>query len=268
MNILFLGDIVGNSGCGAIKKFLPDIINTHKINFVVVNGENAAKEGVGITENIVNELLSCGIDAITTGNHVWDQKETFEFIRNQKRLLRPLNLSKDTPGNGFGIFDSVGGYKVGVLNLMGNVFMKKCDDVFIKSKEFLDQHKLKEKYDFLVVDFHGEITSEKMAIGHVFDGQATFVVGTHTHVPTNDGRILNKGTAYLTDAGMCGDYDSVIGMNAENSINRFYRRESVKHFPAEGDASLCGAIIKANPKDGLATSISQFIFGGKLQREY
>ena len=268
MNILFLGDIVGNSGCGAIKKFLPDIINTHKINFVVVNGENAAKEGVGITENIVNELLSCGIDAITTGNHVWDQKETFEFIRNQKRLLRPLNLSKDTPGNGFGIFDSIGGYKVGVLNLMGNVFMKKCDDVFIKSKEFLDQHKLKEKYDFLVVDFHGEITSEKMAIGHVFDGQATFVVGTHTHVPTNDGRILNKGTAYLTDAGMCGDYDSVIGMNAENSINRFYRRESVKHFPAEGDASLCGAIIKANPKDGLATSISQFIFGGKLQREY
>ena len=268
MNILFLGDIVGNSGCGAIKKFLPDIINAHKINFVVVNGENAAKEGVGITENIVNELLSCGIDAITTGNHVWDQKETFEFIRNQKRLLRPLNLSKDTPGNGFGIFDSVGGYKVGVLNLMGNVFMKKCDDVFIKSKEFLDQHKLKEKYDFLVVDFHGEITSEKMAIGHVFDGQATFVVGTHTHVPTNDGRILNKGTAYLTDAGMCGDYDSVIGMNAENSINRFYRRESVKHFPAEGDASLCGAIIKANPKDGLATSISQFIFGGKLQREY
>ena len=268
MNILFLGDIVGNSGCGAIKKFLPDIINAHKINFVVVNGENAAKEGVGITENIVNELLSCGIDAITTGNHVWDQKETFEFIRNQKRLLRPLNLSKDTPGNGFGIFDSVGGYKVGVLNLMGNVFMKKCDDVFIKSKEFLDQHKLKEKYDFLIVDFHGEITSEKMAIGHVFDGQATFVVGTHTHVPTNDGRILNKGTAYLTDAGMCGDYDSVIGMNAENSINRFYRRESVKHFPAEGDASLCGAIIKANPKDGLATSISQFIFGGKLQREY
>ena len=268
MNILFLGDIVGNSGCNAVKKFLPNIIKSNKINFVVVNGENAAKDGVGITENIVNELLSCGVDVITTGNHVWDQKETFEFIKKQKRLLRPLNLLNGVPGNGFGIFDSIGGYKVCVLNLMGNVFMKKCDDVFTKSKEFLDQNTLKEKYDFLIVDFHGEITSEKMAIGHVFDGHATFVVGTHTHVPTNDGRVLNKGTAYLTDAGMCGDYNSVIGMNAENSINRFYKRESIKHFPADGEASLCGAIITANPKNGLASNISQFIFGGQLQKEF
>jgi len=266
MNILFLGDIVGNSGCSAVKKFLPSIIKSKKINFVVVNGENAAKEGVGITENIVNELLSCGVDVITTGNHVWDQKETFEFIKKQKRLLRPLNLSNDAPGSGFCIYDSIGGYKIGVLNLMGNVFMKKCDDVFIKSKEFLDQNIKKEKYDFLIVDFHGEITSEKMAIGHVFDGHATFVVGTHTHVPTNDGRVLNKGTAYLTDAGMCGDYNSVIGMNAENSINRFYKRDSIKHFPAEGEASLCGAIIQGNPKNGLALNISQFIFGGQLDR--
>ena len=161
MNILFLGDIVGNSGCIAVKKFLPDIIKSNKINFVVVNGENAAKDGVGITENIVNELLSCGVDVITTGNHVWDQKETFEFIHNQKRLLRPLNLSGSVPGEGFGIYDTLGGYKVGVLNLMGNVFMKKCDDVFIKSKKFIDENKLGEKYDFLIVDFHAEITSEK-----------------------------------------------------------------------------------------------------------
>ena len=267
MNILFLGDIVGNSGCTAVKKFLPDIIKSKNINFVIVNGENASKEGVGITENIVNELLSCGVDVITTGNHVWDQKETLEFIKKQKRLLRPLNLSSDAPGNGFAIYDSIGGYKVGVLNLMGNVFMKKCDDVFIKSKEFLDQNMQRDKYDFLIVDFHGEITSEKMAIGHVFDGHATFVVGTHTHVPTNDGRLLDKGTAYLTDAGMCGDYNSVIGMNTENSINRFYKRDSKKHFPAEGEASICGAIIKANPKNGLASSIKQFIFGGQLQKE-
>ena len=267
MNILFLGDIVGNSGCHAVKKFLPEIIKSKKINFVVVNGENAAKEGVGITENIVNELLSCGVDVITTGNHVWDQKETFEFIKKQKRLLRPLNLSGDVPGDGFGIYDSFGGYRVGVLNLMGNVFMKKSDDVFLKSKEFLDENILRENYDFLIVDFHGEITSEKMAIGHVFDGKATFVVGTHTHVPTNDGRILTKGTAYLTDAGMCGDYNSVIGMNAKNSINRFYKRDSIKHFPAEGEASLCGAIIQANPKNGLALNISQFIFGGQLQKD-
>ena len=137
MNILFLGDIVGNSGCTAIKKFLPDIIKSKKISFVVANGENAAREGVGITENIVNELLSCGIDVITTGNHVWDQKETFEFIKKQKRLLRPLNLSGDVPGDGFGVYDSIKGFKVGVLNLMGNVFMKKCDDVFEVSEKFL-----------------------------------------------------------------------------------------------------------------------------------
>ena len=267
MKILFLGDIVGNSGCFAVKKFLPDIIKSKKINFVIVNGENAAKDGVGITENIVNELLNSGVDVITTGNHVWDQKETFEFINNQKRLLRPLNLSGTVPGDGFGIYNAVGGYKIGVLNLMGNVFMKKCDDVFIESKKFIEQNKLKENYDFLIVDFHGEITSEKMAIGHVFDGSATFVVGTHTHVPTNDGRILNKGTAYLTDAGMCGDYNSVIGMNTENSIKRFFKRESVKHFPSDGEASLCGAIIEANPKNGLALTITQFIFGGQLQRD-
>ena len=267
MKILFLGDIVGNSGFIAVKKFLPDIIKSKKINFVVVNGENAAKQGNGITENIVNELINCGVDVITTGNHVWDQKETFEFIKKHKRLLRPLNLSNDAPGNGFGVYDSIGGYKVGVLNLMGNIFMKKCDDVFIKSKEFLDQYSLRNDYDFLIVDFHGEITSEKMAIGHVFDGNATFVVGTHTHVPTNDGRVLKKGTAYLTDAGMCGDYNSVIGMNAENSINRFYKRDSVRHFPAEGEASLCGAIIEGNPENGLASNISQFIFGGQLKKD-
>ena len=136
MNILFLGDIVGNSGCTAIKSFLPDIIKSKKINFVVANGENAAKEGVGITENIVNELISCGIDVITTGNHVWDQKETFEFIKKQKRLLRPLNLSNDAPGEGFGIYQSIGGYKIGVLNLMGNVFMKNVKMFFLRVKNF------------------------------------------------------------------------------------------------------------------------------------
>ena len=267
MNILFLGDIVGHSGCSAVKEFLPGIKKSKKINFVVVNGENAAREGVGITENIVNELLGCGVDVITTGNHIWDQKETFEFIKKEKRLLRPLNLSGEIPGNGFGIYDSIGGYKIGVLNLMGNVYMRKCDDVFVTSKQFINDNKFSKKYDFLIVDFHGEITSEKMAIGHVFDGNATFVVGTHTHVPTNDGRILNKGTAYLTDAGMCGDYNSVIGMNTENSINRFFKRDSIKHFPAEGEASLCGAIIEADPKNGLASNITQFIFGGQLQKD-
>ena len=265
MKILFLGDIVGNSGCQAIKDNLPNIIKNKKIDFVVVNGENAAKEGAGFTENNTNELLNSGIDVITTGNHVWDQKETFEFITRQKRLLRPLNLSSDAPGKGFGIYNSKKGYKVGVLNLMGNIFMKKSENVFEATDNFLEKNKLRDKYDFLIVDFHGEITSEKMAIGRIFDGHATLVVGTHTHVPTSDGRILNKGTAYLTDAGMCGDYNSVIGMNAENSINKFNKKESIKHFPAEGEASLCGVIIEANLENGLAKSVSSFIFGGELK---
>ena len=154
---------------------------------------------------------------------------------------------------------------MGVLNLMGNVFMKKCEDVFKTTDNFLEKNKLKDKYDFLIVDFHAEITSEKMAIGYVFDGQATLVVGTHTHIPTNDARILNKGTAYLTDAGMCGDYNSVIGMNSQNSLNKFYKKESVKHFPAEGQASLCGVLVDANISNGLAKNIYSFIFGGELK---
>jgi len=265
MNILFLGDIVGDSGCISIKKNLPNIIKDKSIDFVVVNGENAAKEGVGITENITNELLNSGVDVITTGNHVWDQKETYDFISKQNRLLRPLNLLSNSPGKGFDIYNSKKGFKIGVLNLMGNIFMKKCKDVFVEAKKFLEKNKLKDQYDFLIVDFHGEITSEKMAIGHYFDGSATLVVGTHTHVPTNDGRVLKNGTAYLTDAGMCGDYNSVIGMNTQNSINRFFKREATKHFPAKGEASLSGVIVEANPENGLANKINSFIFGGELK---
>ena len=264
MNILFLGDIVGDSGCMSVKENLPNIIKDKSIDFVVANGENAAKEGVGITENITNELLNSGVDVITTGNHVWDQKETYDFISKQNRLLRPLNLL-NSPGKGFDIYNSRKGFKIGVLNLMGNIFMKKCNDVFIEAKNFLEKYKLKYQYDFLIVDFHGEITSEKMAMGHYFDGSATLVVGTHTHVPTNDGRVLKKGTAYLTDAGMCGDYNSVIGMNKDNSINRFFKRESTKHFPAKGEASLSGVIVEANPENGLANKVNSFIFGGELK---
>ena len=267
MKILFLGDIVGNVGCNAIKSNISNIIKTKKIDFVIVNGENSYSTGVGITENIANELFSCGIDVITTGNHVWDQKETFEHIQTEKRLLRPKNMSKDLPGNGFGIFLSKNGFKIGVLNLMGNVFMKKSDDVFQISKEFLSKYKLKEHYDFLVVDFHGEITSEKMAIGHFFDGMATMVVGTHTHVPTNDSRILNNGTAYQTDAGMCGDYNSVIGMNKEYSLNKFLKINSGKKKPSEGEASICGVIVEADIKTGLAKNVDSFIYGGELNKK-
>ena len=265
MKILFLGDIVGIAGCNAIKQHLPNIIQEQNIDFVVANGENAAKEGVGITENITEELLKSGIDVITTGNHVWDQKETYEYIKSQKRLLRPFNFSSDIPGKGFTIFNSKKNLKVGVLNLMGNVFMKKCNDVFTTAQIFIENNKLKNEYDLLVVDFHAEITSEKMALGHLFDGYATLVVGTHTHVPTNDARILKNGTAYLTDAGMCGDYNSVIGMNIKNSLNKFFKRDAIKHFPAEGEASLCGIIVECEQSNGLAKKVKSFIFGGNLK---
>ena len=267
MKFLFLGDIVGYSGCYKIKNSLNNIISNCKIDFVVANGENSFDSGVGITENIATEILSSGVDVITTGNHVWDQNETFNFIRKEKRLLRPLNLIGELPGKGFNVFNSKKGFKVGVLNLMGNVFMKKCNNVFEISKKFLENYKLKVDYDFLVVDFHGEITSEKMAIGYFFDGKATLVVDTHTHVPTNDCRILSNGTAYQTDAGMCGDYNSVIGMNKDISLNRFLNKTSDKNKPANGDASLCGVLVDADENTGLASSAESFIYSGKLKKK-
>ena len=248
----------------AVIANLKDILEKKKIDFVIVNGENAADQGVGITETISNDLFNSGVDVITTGNHVWDQKETANHIERETRLLRPENISNNSPGKGFGIFKSKNGFKVGVLNLMGNVFMKKCDDVFKTAEVFKNKYKLKEDFDFLVVDFHGEITSEKMAMGHFFDGKATLVVGTHTHVPTNDVRILINGTAYQTDAGMCGDYDSVIGMNKENSLNRFLKKVSKKHYPAEGEATLSGLIVECDASNGLAKKVEPYIYGGEL----
>jgi metallophosphoesterase (TIGR00282 family) len=264
MKILFLGDVVGISGCSKIMNNLKSEIEKKNINFVVLNGENSAEPGVGLTEEICKDFFNCGVNVITSGNHVWDQKEIMNFIDKEKRLLRPKNLFEPAPGKGFEVYTTPKNVKVGVLNLMGNVFMKKCDDVFVASKNFIENHKLKEDYDILVIDFHGEITSEKNAIGHFFDGKATLVVGTHTHVPTNDARILKNGTAYQTDAGMCGDYDSVIGMNKDNSLNRFMKKDSIKHFPAKGEATLSGVIVDCNIETGLANKIHSFIFGGQL----
>ena len=265
MRILFLGDVVGISGCSKLMNNLKNEIQSKKIDFVIVNGENAASQGVGLTKEICNDFFNCGVDVITTGNHVWDQKEIMEYIDKEERLLRPKNLFEPAPGKGFNIYTTKEDIKIGVLNLMGNVFMKKCDDVFTISEKFMNQFELKKDYDFLVVDFHGEITSEKNAIGHYFDGKASLVVGTHTHIPTNDARILKGGTGYQTDAGMCGDYNSVIGMNAENSLNRFLKKDSVKHFPAVGDATLCGVIVECNIKTGLANKIESYIFGAQLK---
>ena len=264
MRILFLGDVVGVSGCSKIMNNLLDQIKINKIDFVIVNGENAAEKGVGITREICEDFYNCGVNVITTGNHVWDQKNIMSYIDKDNRLLRPKNLFEPAPGKGFEIYLTKENTKIGVLNLMGNVFMKKCDDVFETSKKFINNYKLKLDYDFLIVDFHGEITSEKNAIGHFFDGKATLVVGTHTHIPTNDARILKNGTAFQTDAGMCGDYDSVIGMNKENSLNRFMKKDSIKHFPAIGDATLSGVIVDCDIETGLANKIESYIFGGQL----
>ena len=264
MRILFLGDVVGVSGCSKIIKNLLNQIKKNNIDFVIVNGENAAEAGVGLTKEICQNFFNCGVNVITTGNHVWDQKDIMDFIDKENRLLRPKNLFEPSPGKGFEVYTTEQNIKIGVLNLMGNVFMKKCDDVFEISEKFLKKYKLKEDYDILIVDFHGEITSEKNAIGHFFDGKATLVIGTHTHIPTNDARVLKNGTAYQTDAGMCGDYDSVIGMNKDNSLNRFMKKDSVKHYPAKGDATLCGVIVDCNIETGLANKIESYIFGGQL----
>ena len=268
MRILFLGDVVGISGCSKIMNSLKSEIENKKINFVIVNGENSAEPGVGLTKEICNDFFNCGVNVITTGNHVWDQKEIMSYIEKEGRLLRPQNLYEPAPGKGFEIYETSENIKIGVINLMGNVFMKKCEDVFEISKIFLKNHELKKDYDLLIVDFHGEITSEKNAIGHYFDGKATLVVGTHTHIPTNDARILEKGTAYQTDAGMCGDYNSVIGMNKENSVNKFLKENSTKHFPATGDATLSGVIVDCDIETGLAISIQSYIFGGDLKNSY
>ena len=266
MNILLLGDIMGPSGRKVIIEKLPEIIKKKKIDFVIVNGENAGDSGVGITKKHFNEFLKAGADVVTTGNHIWDEKETMEFINSEKRLLRPQNLIQGSPGNGYGIFNSKMNKKVAVINLMGNVFMKKSEDVFQAAKKFIQTVKLKKDADFIVVDIHGEITSEKMAMGYLFDGKATMVAGTHTHVPTADYRIMEHGTAYQTDLGMCGDYESVIGMNRENSLKKFLKDPSAKrHFPALGEGTISGLMVKADNKTGLAIKISPIILGKHLE---
>ncbi len=267
MKILVLGDVMGISGRKALRKNLSKIIDKNKIEFSVINGENAADDGKGITKNIAEEFFSQGIDVITSGNHIWDKAETTSYIEKENRLLRPANLIQGSPGRGFGIFFSKDKrYKIGVVNLMGNVFMRKTEDVFKEAKNICEKIKLKKNVDFLIVDFHGEITSEKMAIGHFFDGSSTCVVGTHTHVPTADTRILDKGTAYQTDIGMCGDYNSVIGMNKENSIKRFFKdKDALKHFPSIGEGTLSGIIVEADKETGLAKKVSRVIIGGTLE---
>jgi len=267
VRILILGDIMGESGRAALKKNLKKIIKDNEIKFSVINGENAADDGKGITNKIAIELFSQGVDVITSGNHIWDKEETLKYIEKEKRLLRPANLVNGSPGRGYGIYFSKDQkYKIAVINLMGNVFMRKTEDVFKVAKVINDKIILKKDVDFKIVDFHGEITSEKMAIGHFFDGNSTCVVGTHTHVPTADTRILDGGTAYQTDIGMCGDYNSVIGMNKDNSLKKFFKdKDALQHFPSKGEGTLSGIIVEGDHNTGLAKKVKRIIIGGSLR---
>ena len=257
---------MGPSGRVALKNNLANLIKSENLNFVIVNGENAADDGLGITKTVANDFFNYGVDVITSGNHIWDKKEAVEYIDSEKRLLRPANLPEGSPGKGHGVFLSKNKkYKIGVINLMGNVYMRKSDNVFKKARDLKEKFVLKKNIDFLVVDFHGEITSEKMAMGHFFDGSTTCLVGTHTHVPTADTRILDNGTAYQTDIGMCGDYNSVIGMNKENSVKKFLKEKDVeKNFPSEGTGTLSGLIIDCDQNTGLAKNVNRLILGGNL----
>tara|TARA_B100000787_G_scaffold147029_1_gene117837 strand:- start:2651 stop:3457 length:807 start_codon:yes stop_codon:yes gene_type:complete len=265
MRILFLGDIIGLSGCSEVEQHLPKQIKKKQIDFVVVNGENCAENGMGITETIANNLFDSGVNVITSGNHIWDQKETAIHIEKEDRLLRPYNSFDPAPGKGFQIYKLNNGLKMGVLNLMGNIFMKKSKNVFEVAKKFLENNSLKNDYDFLILDFHAETSTEKMTMGHFFDGKATLVVGTHTHVPTNDARILENGTAYQTDAGMTGNYNSVMGYDKNIFIKKFLKEDIKKNFPTPDNISLCGIIVEADLETGLAKNIENFIYGGELK---
>ena len=243
---------------------MPDIRRDYFLDFVIVNGENAAG-GFGITEDICEKLFSSGVDCITTGNHVWDQRELLKYIDNENRLLRPVNFPVDTPGKGLNIFHNQFG-RILVVNVMGRLFMESLDDPFSAIEKVLSENHLGENCEAIIIDIHAETTSEKTAMGHFCDGKVSLVVGTHTHIPTADYQILPYGTAYQTDAGMCGDYDSVIGMEKTEPIRRFVEKTPGGRFnPAQGDPTLCGVIIETS-SDGLSESIEPFRIGGILSQ--
>ncbi len=264
MRILFLGDVVGKSGREGVVERLPGLRQDLALDFVVVNGENAA-HGFGITERICQELLDAGADVITTGNHVWDQREALSFIDRQDRMIRPANFPPGTPGRGAALVEAANGARVLVLNVMGRVFMDPLDDPFRSMDDNVSACSLGNEADAIVVDIHAEATSEKMAMGHFLDGRVSLVVGTHSHIPTADAQILPQGTAYQTDAGMCGSYDSVIGMDKAEPLNRFVHKvPSSRMSPAEGPATVCGVLVETDDATGLARSVEPLRLGGRL----
>ena len=253
MNILCIGDVVGRPGREAITRLLPEIKKDHKIELVIVNAENAAG-GAGITPKIVRELLDCGCDVLTSGDHIWDRREILDIIDKENRLLRPANLVEGLPGEGYCIV-SQNNIKVGVINLQGRVFMSAIECPFKTVARIIE--KIKTKASIILVDMHAEATSEKIALGHFLDGQVSAVVGTHTHVQTADEKILPQGTAYITDIGMSGPCDSVIGQRKEKIIEKFLTGMPLRFEVASDDVQLQGVILDINPKTSKANSIER-----------
>jgi 2',3'-cyclic-nucleotide 2'-phosphodiesterase len=265
MRILFVGDVVGRSGRTIVYERLPGLIRDWKLDLVVVNGENAAG-GFGITETIYHELVDAGADAITLGNHAWDQKEALVFIERAEALIRPINYPQGTPGRGSALIKAKNGERALVINAMGRIFMDALDDPFAAIDRELTGWVLGKQAEAIIVDMHGEATSEKQAMGFFCDGRASLVVGTHTHVPTADARVMEGGTAFISDVGMTGDYNSVIGMEKEEPLTRFLRKVPTARFePASGPATLCAIAVETDPATGLAVCVGAVRIAGRLE---
>lgn len=264
IKLLFLGDIVGKSGREAVMKTLPDLKRELSPDCIVVNAENAA-HGFGVTKSIADDLFQAGVHVITTGNHIWDKSEIMSVVAQQNNILRPHNYPKHLPGSGVCEFETHKGHKVVVINLMGRLFMESMDDPFAAADDVLQNYTLGRNVNAIFLDFHAETTSEKQAMCHHVDGRVSAVIGTHTHVPTADQRVFPKGTAYMSDAGMCGDYfDTVIGMTATSSLARFLKKIPYERMqPGTGDGTVCGALVDVGG-DGLAKSIVPIRAGREL----
>jgi metallophosphoesterase (TIGR00282 family) len=266
MRILFLGDLVGRSGREAAAAVLPKLRAALAVDLAIVNGENAS-HGFGLAPDMAQALFAAGADVITLGNHAWDRKEIIPYIAQQPRVLRPINFPPGTPGAGSVLVDLADGRRALVINAMGRLFMEPLDCPFRTTAELLARYRLGGTVNAIVCDFHAEATSEKLAFAHSFDGQMSLVVGTHTHVPTADHQILAGGTAFQSDAGMCGDYDSVIGMVKEGASTRFWRKMPGERLaPAEGPATVCGLFVETDDASGLALRVEPVRVGGRLSQ--
>ena len=266
MRILFVGDVIGRAGRQAIRTHLPSCISRWRVDLTIVNGENAADAGFGITRPIYDEILATGADAVTLGNHSWNRKEALQFIDDCPRLVRPINYLAGTPGTGAVLIEAKNGRRALVINALGRLFMEPVEDPFCRIAAELDANPLGRAVQATIVDFHCEATGEKHAAGHFCDGRASLVVGTHTHTPSADDRILPGGTAFITDVGMTGDYNSVVGMAREEPLRRFTTGIPLGRFePASGEATLCAVLVETDEHSGLALSIAPIRIGGCLK---